>query len=199
VQCSTDQSQSYTELLSEIRSTAPQSDPFVLLAESFSTPLAVRLAADPPANLKALIVCAGFVTSPLSKRGGAFLSSVAAVMFRLRPPKWVIRTLLVGKDAPKELVQSVRDIIRSVSPRVLSARLREVLNCDETARVPNIQCPILCIQADRDYLAGQSCFATFRQLNASVTFVRLNGPHFIVQRHPRAVAQEIETFLRNHS
>jgi len=70
-------------------------------------------------------------------------------MFGLRTPTWEIRTFLVGKDAPRELVQNVRNVIRSVSPIVLSARLREVLSCHETAQLSNIQCPILYIQAGR--------------------------------------------------
>jgi pimeloyl-[acyl-carrier protein] methyl ester esterase len=198
MQYPTDQPQSYSELLSTIRSTASKSEPFALLAESFSTPLAARLAAEAAANLKALILCAGFVTSPLSKYGGAFLSSVAAVLFRLRLPKWVIRKLLVGMDAPRELIQNVHDVIQSVSPKVLSTRLQEVLNCDETTRVSHIQCPILYIQADQDYLVRDYCFEAFRQLNASITLARLNGPHLIAQRHPRAVALEIEKFLKGH-
>jgi hypothetical protein len=42
------------------------SEPFVLLAESFSTPVAIRVAAENPTNLKGLILCAGFATSPVS-------------------------------------------------------------------------------------------------------------------------------------
>lgn len=119
-------------------------------------------------------------------------------MFRVRLPKRIIRTLLVGKDAPQELIQNVNDVIRSVSTTVLSTRLQEVLNCDDTTRVSHIQCPIRYIQAERDYLVRGSCFKPFKQLNASVTLVRIDGPHFIAQRHPRAVAKEIEAFLRRH-
>jgi len=35
----------------------------VILAESFSAPIAIRLAAEAPPNLKALVICAGFIES----------------------------------------------------------------------------------------------------------------------------------------
>jgi len=45
---------SYADLFSFVVSAIPENQPFVLLAESFSTPLAVRLAATNPASLKGL-------------------------------------------------------------------------------------------------------------------------------------------------
>src|SRR5246127_4777380 len=56
---------SNSQLLDLIRSFVPASEPFVLLAESFSTPLSIQFAAANPPNLKGLILCAGFATSPL--------------------------------------------------------------------------------------------------------------------------------------
>ena len=56
---------SKSELLHLIRSFVPASEPFVVLAESFSTPLSIEFAATGPHHLKGLILCAGFATSPL--------------------------------------------------------------------------------------------------------------------------------------
>ena len=40
-------------------------EPFVLLAESFSGPLALRLAADPPVGLQGVILVASFARAPV--------------------------------------------------------------------------------------------------------------------------------------
>lgn len=61
----TDAILSYQQLLRIVQSFVPASDPYFLLAESFSTPLAIHLAATNPTNLKGLILCAGFASSPL--------------------------------------------------------------------------------------------------------------------------------------
>src|ERR1700730_1178460 len=57
---------SYAELLPLVKRAIPEFEPFVLLAESFSTPLAVDFAASNPSNLAALVICAGFVFKPLA-------------------------------------------------------------------------------------------------------------------------------------
>jgi pimeloyl-[acyl-carrier protein] methyl ester esterase len=59
-----DQVLNYSQLLAYVTDRLPIQEPYMVLAESFSTPLVVHLAARHPANLKGLIMCAGFVTNP---------------------------------------------------------------------------------------------------------------------------------------
>src|ERR1700722_12941492 len=54
----------YHELEPIVRAALPAHDPFVLLGESFSGPLAIRIAADPPPALKGLILCVTFASNP---------------------------------------------------------------------------------------------------------------------------------------
>ena len=61
----TDQCLSYDDLNEFVRIACPDSAAFVVLAESFSTPLAIKYAAKNRANLIGVILCAGFVTSPV--------------------------------------------------------------------------------------------------------------------------------------
>ena len=56
---------SFYELAELVQKCFPVEEPFVIIAESFSVPVAVICAAKKPANLKALVLCAGFVTSPI--------------------------------------------------------------------------------------------------------------------------------------
>src|SRR5438477_10571709 len=55
----------YAELLPRVRAEIPRRAPFVLLGESFSGPLALMLAAEAPAGLRGVILCASFATSPV--------------------------------------------------------------------------------------------------------------------------------------
>jgi pimeloyl-ACP methyl ester carboxylesterase len=56
---------SYSDLAGFVRAACPISGPFVLLAESYSTPLAIKYAASNPDNLQGLVFCAGFAKSPI--------------------------------------------------------------------------------------------------------------------------------------
>jgi pimeloyl-[acyl-carrier protein] methyl ester esterase len=61
----TDGCLSYAQRMPLVKSATTISKPFVLVAESFSTRLAIQYAATHPTNLKGLVICAGFVTSPV--------------------------------------------------------------------------------------------------------------------------------------
>jgi pimeloyl-[acyl-carrier protein] methyl ester esterase len=111
---------SYSDLLALVQRTLPVSEPFVVLAESFSTPIAIRLAAEGPPNLMALIICAGFIESPIRGIVRLGVSLLAPILFRIPPPGFAIRTLLVGRNASVELVRSARMTISSVSPTFYS-------------------------------------------------------------------------------
>ena len=56
---------SYPQSLAVVQAFVPESGPYFLLAESFSTPLAIQFAATHPQNLKGLILAAGFASSPV--------------------------------------------------------------------------------------------------------------------------------------
>ena len=61
----TDRFLRYSDLRPYVGAAVPQLEPFVLVAESFSTPLAVWYAATAPPNLTAVVICTGFVGNPV--------------------------------------------------------------------------------------------------------------------------------------
>ena len=66
----TDRFLTYAGLRPFVAAAAPQLGRFVLVAESVSTPLALWYAATKPQNLVAVIICAGFVRSPVLRWSG---------------------------------------------------------------------------------------------------------------------------------
>jgi pimeloyl-[acyl-carrier protein] methyl ester esterase len=188
----------FRDLLPAVRSAIPDSSPFVLLAESFSTPVAVQLAAEGPSNLQAVIICAGFVKSPVGTLSRFWISALAPMLFGFPLPSFVIRSLLVGSTAPVELVRRVRTVVSTVSPQVLVLRLRAVLKCDEQRALSRISVPILYVQAAEDRLVRQSSLETIRAVRADVTIARMAAPHFILQREPQSAADAIVAWLAQH-
>jgi serine aminopeptidase S33 family len=146
------------------QSAFPASGPFVLVAESFSTPLAIQLAATNPPNLKGIVLCAGFITSPVRgrlRRVGLFFSPV---LFSAGLPESAARYWLTGSSASPALLASVRAAISSVRPAVLSARLRAVLTCDASVELEKIAVPILYLQAKKDRLVKESSLNEIRRI-----------------------------------
>jgi pimeloyl-[acyl-carrier protein] methyl ester esterase len=192
-----DASPSYGQLLKMVQFMVPASEPYFLLAESYSTPLAIQFAATNPPNLKGLILCAGFATNPIRGWRKLLASLIPPLAFLIPLPKMAMSRLLLGPDAPESLHASVRAAIRSVKPAVLTERLLQILEVDARPVLSQVSVPILYIQGAQDRLVNASSFTEIRAIRPQTKIVRIDGPHLIVQREPgqcaKAVAEFIET------
>jgi pimeloyl-ACP methyl ester carboxylesterase len=192
-----DECLSYAELMKFVESAAPISDPFVLVAESFSTPLAIQYAATNPPNLRGLILCAGFATSPIRGWRRFLAQLIAPVAFRLPLPKTAIACFLIGPNASESLHATVRAAIRAVKPTILAARLRQILAADVRVALGNVSVPILYIKAQQDRLVGESFLEEIQKIKPQVEIAQIRGPHFILQREPQQSADIVVSFINS--
>jgi len=186
---------SYEQLLDIVRSSVPASERFVIVAESFSTPLAIQYAATNPPNLMGVVLSAGFASSPASGLLRVGCSVFGPIAFRIAMPDFVLRLVQVGPTGPSSLLAAMRSAVRSVQPRVMSARLREVLACDRRKELAQIAVPILYIQAERDRVVGAACLRDMSKVRPDMAVARIAGPHLILQREPERAAAIIAEFV----
>ena len=193
----TEQCLSYAELEDFVQAACPISGPFVLLAESFSTPLAIKYAASNPENLAGLVLCAGFATSPMRGWRRFLGLLLAPLMFRVPLPNLAIKLWLVGPDTPPSLWAAMRSAVSSVRSKVLAARLRAVLECDVREELGRVAVPILYIQAQQDHLVSPSCLDEMRRIKPQMAVTVLEGPHLLLQREPRRAAEVVAAFAQH--
>jgi pimeloyl-ACP methyl ester carboxylesterase len=192
----TDACLSYAQLLGTVESCVPTTEPYILLAESFSAPLAIQFAGTNPPNLRGLILCAGFATSPIRGWRKSFASLIAPLAFRFPLPKVFVSRYLVGPDAPESLHASVRAAIRSVKPAVFAARFKQVLAVDARLALSRVSVPILYIQALHDRMVGRASLEEIRAIKPQIEVARIDGPHLILQRGPPQAAEAVAVFIR---
>lgn len=194
----TDQFLTYEELLPYVVEAMPETDSFVTLAESFSTPLAVKLAAKRPLNLAGLIICAGFITNPV--RNWLFMKAlVQPFLFRLPPPGLAIDYFLIGPHAPDELREAIRHTLRSVSPEVMALRVRAVMDCDVRDELVQVQVPILYLQAKHDRLVKAQSFQEIQRIKKKAILTSIPAPHFVLQREPGKAADLVAHFVESQT
>jgi pimeloyl-ACP methyl ester carboxylesterase len=191
----TDRLLSYADLFSFVADAIPQTQPFVLLAESFSTPLAVRLAATNPANLRGLVICAGFIRNPVRGWLRHMRTLAHPSLFRIPTPRFVIEHFLIGAHAPRELRNDVRRTLRSVSPEVVALRVQAVMACDASEPLVRVRVPTLYLQAEQDRLVRKSSFQEIQELKPDTVLISIAAPHFVLQREPRKAADLIAHFV----
>ncbi len=193
----TEEALSYQDLEGMVRAACPASEPFILVAESFSTPLAIQCAATHPANLAGIVLCAGFAASPVRGWRRLFGSLLAPLFLRVPLPNFAAKLWLVGPDAQASLLTAVRGAISSVQPRVLVARLRAALKCDVRADLGQIDVPILYLQANGDRLIDASCLEEIRRIKPQIKIVSIDGPHLLFQRQHQIAAEAVVEFARS--
>ncbi len=186
---------SYDELLPQVQHAIPSDSPFLLVAESFSGPLAIKIAATQPANLEALILCATFAQNPLPALRWIH-SFVSPLFFRLPPPRILIRCLLTGSKVSKALADKVLASARSIKPEVIASRIRLVLTVDETQALKSCRVPILYLRATRDRLVGRRCADQILRLSPRAKSVEIDAPHLLLQTEPEKAVFTITEFCR---
>lgn len=191
----TDRFLDYNELLMQVERAIGGLDQVILVAESFSGPLAVSLAARNPGRVKALVLCASFVSSP----AGATLSAIARFLgkslFAIAPPDWAVRQWLLGRDSSDELIALAKSAIGEVEPLVLSRRLELVMEVDVRSQLRECKAPLLYLQAKRDALVGAGAWNEIRELGEGFVHSEIDGPHLLMQARPQEVFNEIARFL----
>jgi pimeloyl-ACP methyl ester carboxylesterase len=184
----------YDELAALVRPRLPRRR-FVLVAESFSGPLAVRLAAERPRGLVALILAATFLHRPLDPLLHPVRSLVGARLFGLPVPSAVIRGFLAGSDAPDAIVEDVQRAVGAVSAEVLAHRSSEALRVDAREALAGVEVPILFIAPTRDRLIRRDAHEDVLALRPDAEVAPLEAPHMVLQRCPHASLARIEEFL----
>lgn len=183
----------YPELEQYARSACPQSQPYFLLGESFSGPLAIQIAASNPAGLRGLILCASFAANP---RPMLSPLSVFAPLLPLRSaPSALLSAALLGSFATSHLCNSLVSAVRSVSMQVLQSRLRSIAAINVVPELATVQVPVLYLRPTHDRLVPQSALDQICRANSAVQVATIAGPHCLLQANPTAAAASINTFI----
>lgn len=188
----------YEALEALVERALPVGRPFTIVAESFSGPLALRIAAKAPKGLRAVVLVATFVQNPLLLLPPWARFLIGPPLFWCLPPPFAVRRFLLGPDAPRELVSEFLMTLRGVRPAVLAARMRAALKVNETEALCQCSVPILYIAGLQDKLISPHLVQPLSALRADLECVTLDAPHLILQRCPAKAIRLIEDFLARH-
>ena len=183
--------QEYDSLAKTIVPSLPQGD-LILLAESFSTPLAILLAASQRSRVKALVLVAGFCSSP-QPSGLGWLP--LQPLLSLTPPAFLLKQFLADEDAPQELLDDLTKSIRGISGATLADRVRVVLTLQESD-CPDLRgLPLLLLQARQDRLIPWDAQSQLERHFPHAACHWINGPHLLLQTRPQECRDAVVGFL----
>ena len=184
----------YPELESIARTALPSEGPFVILGESFSGPIAVSLAASCSPQLKCLVLCCTFVRNP--RPVFSVLKPFVGVLPVAFAPVHFLIYLLLGRSSTVALRTALTQALAQVSPSALRTRLRGVLSVDVSAKLAEVNVPVLYLRASQDRLVPQTASKLVSQLCPRAEVVQLEAPHFLLQAVPSEAARIVAAFVR---
>lgn len=180
------------ELAEIVLSSLPEGQPYVLIAESFSGPIALRVShVRAPA---ALVLCASFAKCPLPRTVITVLKALSWALARRRPAECLVRRYLIG-EAPDDVLALFSSAISTVSPQVLMHRFAVLGEFNEEYSSGMMKFPLLYLQATRDRLVGRRHAEFVQRIYPDTRIERIESPHLILQVQPQAALHAILGFL----
>ena len=167
-------------------------DDVVILAESFSGPIAYELIKSHHHQIKGVVFVSSFVTVP-----HLLLRMIRWLPLRLFPwhwsPAWALRLFCVGRDASDNLVRQVQEAVATVPAATMAERMK-VLSKLKTPR-EKIHIPCLYLQPTNDRLVPKWHAAKLRSLCYDLTVQAIEGPHFLLQANAEGCVAPVVEFV----
>jgi pimeloyl-[acyl-carrier protein] methyl ester esterase len=189
-----DQPLGYAELEALVRAELPRDRPYVVLGESFSGPIAIRLAAERPAGLAGLILCVTFAKNPYPLLGWAAPWTGSLPLTAL--PAWVRAPFMWGASATERAQQESQLATAAVSESVLRHRIAAVLAVDETNSLARVRIPALVLQASDDRVVPVTATEHILRTLPEAEHVEIRGPHMLLQIRAAECAAAVSRFLQ---
>ena len=164
---------------------------FVLLGESYSGPIAARLADKLGQKVALLVLCNPLVEMPWRIHEGIAAPMIASP----RMPVWCAAMALSGGD--RSIAQTALEEVRALPREILTRRLAAAFSATEEALASHLAPPLLGILGTSDRLVSPSRSHAFLSRVLQSTVVEIEGPHLIVQARPAdvwaAISEEFES------
>jgi pimeloyl-[acyl-carrier protein] methyl ester esterase len=189
-----DRPATYAQHEAVARAELPRDRPLVVLGESYSGPVAVSIAANPPSNLVGVVLCASFVTCP------SRMLRLFRLLTPLATPKlvpgFIAHHTLLGRFATPGLCAAHARALSHVSSLTLAARLRAMAYIDVREQLRRLAVPLLYLRATEDRVVPSRAGDEVAACARDARIIEIDGPHFLLQTQPDECARHIGRFTR---
>lgn len=182
--------QTYNELIEYVKLNLPTED-FILLAESFSGPIAYQIALSKPKQLKSLILVATFLENP---RPILLKFIPNSRVFALPIPTIISKVFFLGFSVKDRIIELFNEVIKTVSPNVIAYRLKEITQLQPVSQKVNLKTTY--IQASNDKLVPSKSLKDWQKVCDEIDVSKVKGEHFILQTNPIRCAEVVTEVVR---
>lgn len=162
----------------------------VIVAESFSSAVLLRLLTEMPGSIRAAVFVAGFAATPHRRllRAGAYVPERVARM----ATRTLVRHFCLNGESDFTLCDEAMEVIAQV-PHLALVRRMGMLRDMGDERIEAL-IPTLALNASRERVIDQNSRAAILKRLPRTKAVEIDGPHFLLQAAPVKCWGEIEAF-----
>jgi len=182
----------YAADLQAARQRLPKTGPYVLVAESYSGPIGISIAATHPPGLVGLVLSTTFLNCPRPYLGQ--LRLLLKLLPPIRVPSAPFVPLLLNSRSTPEARQLLRIVLHQASPKAMLTRLNDVAMVDVATEARSIEVPTLYLRASVDRVVPSSAGDAIQRHIPHAIIAELAGPHLLLQACPHEAAKKITEF-----
>jgi pimeloyl-[acyl-carrier protein] methyl ester esterase len=179
----TDRRLDYRELEDFVIARVPPGGRLVLVGESFSGPVAVRVAVRLGERVAHLILCNSFLTPP---RLPLLRYCARTAVFRIRLPERILAALMLAPRSTPALASAFAAALGKVAPFVLAHRIRQVLSVHDLPALQQLGVPVTYLRGTWDRLVPDRALRHITQAVPAVRVHHIEAPHALLQTAPAA-------------
>lgn len=180
----------YQDLKTRVEAVLPTEE-YIIVAESFSGPLAAMIASEKPRGLRGVVFVATFANTPIRvPTFMTYLVDIAPIKSRLLTQ--LVQPFLMGDWSTPEFTAQFHKVMKTVPASTIAGRLREVLGVDVAEQLSAMEVPTIYLTAGNDRLVPSKMASDFDRTPHTVFEVA--GPHFLLQANPIEAAKHILDF-----
>ena len=177
--------QDHASLAEFVKDKLPMDD-YILLAESFSGGIVPELLKQDLPHLKGVIFVASFLSTPHK-----YLLCIAKrlpikSLLSLPLSNFFHKLLFLGQGTSKTLLNQFVQVVKAIPEQILKNRLQVM--CKQQKPTETFDISAVYIQARSDRLISSAKSQEFRGIFNNINYIVVDGPHFLLQARPKALA-----------
>lgn len=171
----------------------------LLLAESFSGPVALRLAQAHPDKLLGVVLAASFASAPRTPWIPISSASLGRIASRLpvqQMPRALLSFFMMGRWATRENHARLDKALQAVEPHVIRHRILDATRIDALASLRDLSVPLLYLLATHDRIISGASWKAVQTALPRAALAEIEGPHCLFLTRPDACAEAVKRWTR---
>ena len=190
---------SYEHLSGFVEAQVDSSQEHIILGESFSGPIAIRLASTNSESLMGVVLSASFATSPPLAHQIPVPGRLLEAAISVAPHRILAKMLLLNGVEDEALHDAVVAVTKTLPARKIAERLIAVQGVNTLKELEQLQCPMLYLRALHDHVVPSVAGDIIAATNRRSELIELDSPHMLLQSRPHEAWKAITQWKAKYS